>query len=224
MTAVITGDIAGYTRLGIDDRERLILSLKEFFVSLSSDLNDFDIRFEIIRGDSFQGRTSAKDGFRTALMIKCFLNTLSSVHEGVMRRPLSIRAARDARIAIGFGNVDFHTDRISESDGEAFWYSGRLLDEMKSKKQFIKVMSRSQEFNEEMDVHCLLLEAVMSKWSIPQAEVVLEKLKGKKDYEIADSLDTTRQAMSSRARNAGWHAIESLLERVDYLIKSKELF
>lgn len=157
-------------------------------------------------------------------MIKCFLNTLTSDYKGVMRRPLSIRAARNARIAVGFGSVDFHTNRISESDGEAFWYSGRLLDEMKSKKQFIKVMSHSTDFNEEMDVHCLLLEAIMSKWSIPQAEVVLEKLKGRKDFEIAESLSTTRQAMSSRARNAGWNAIESLLNRVDYLINSKGLF
>lgn len=41
-------------------------------------------------------------------------------------------------MAIGIGCKDYNAPKITESNGEAFIYSGELFDEMKKKKLSIK--------------------------------------------------------------------------------------
>ncbi|MDE6871416.1 MAG: hypothetical protein K2J62_04745 [Bacteroidales bacterium] len=49
----------------------------------------------------------------------------------------------DAKVSIGIGAVDFISNEIITSDGEAFLYSGRKFDKMGSpKKQLEELMAK----------------------------------------------------------------------------------
>ncbi len=119
----------------------------------------------------------------------------------------------DTRIAIGLGTIDRLGEKAGEGDGEAFRNSGRGLDSMKKGEQNILVLTPWKELNDELRIECLLLDAVIMRWSREQAEAIMYHMMGQTQEEIASSLHISQPAVFQRLRTGGMRAIQEFLQR-----------
>ena len=115
MLAIITGDIVDSR--SINDPTIWMDPLKELF----NKMGETPQNWEIYRGDSFQIEVAPEESLRIALVIKSIIKKLKT-------------KKLDVRIAIGIGEKNFEANYVSESTGEAFVFSGTLLDELKKIK------------------------------------------------------------------------------------------
>ena len=80
--------------------------------------------WQFFRGDSFQLEAkSVENVLMLALKIKATVKCIKAL---------------DIKIAIGIGSKDYSAPKITESNGEAFIYSGELFDRMRKKNLAIK--------------------------------------------------------------------------------------
>ena len=105
------------------------------------------------------------------------------------------------------------SEKISDSDGEAFWLSGRNLDEMKNKAIFLKVSTSNTQLNQEWDVHCTVIDYLFEKQTINQAETIFWLLQKKNQQEIAQLVKIGQPSVSNRVKNSAWNIIEKILNR-----------
>lgn len=207
--AVLTGDIVNSSKLKVTERKKLLEELTNLFDNYRTKSKNnlrLKIAFEIYRGDSFQGLLDTPGhALRIALLVRTFLQSKVTIGNRLI--------ASDARIAIGIGSVNSAAATLAESDGEAFRFSGRLLDTLKKQPNQIAVKSRRSTFNDEMNTALVLLEGIISKWTALQAEVVYYKLQGYTEVVIAELLKVKQPAVNQRAKAASWVAVDRLLTR-----------
>lgn len=203
---VMTGDLVSSST---KERKSLLMELKRALDTFITKKTALPISgYELYRGDSFQGVIDEpEEALKKVLQIRTYLKKSS-------KNPDS-----DARIAIGIGTIDYPANSIAESDGEAFRNSGPVLDEMKNEMK-IKLKTPWKVVNEEMEVQLVLADAIISRWSASQAEVISKSLEGHKQTEIASSLGISQSAVNQRLKAANWEAIEQLIERYHYLIQT----
>ena len=216
--AVLTGDIVGSSSLPGSGRQHFLQSLKSILdeiVAHDSMTDAFYGRFEIFRGDSFQGIfIRPAEALRAAIIIRAAIRSM---------RVLDATHARlDARIAVGLGKVDYLPEEtsISEGDGEAYRLSGRTLDMMKRDER-LAIITPWPEVNMELHTECALLDALIGKWTIEQAEAISRHLKRYKQREIADNLGISQPAAALRLKSAGSRAVERFCERYEQVLKDK---
>ena len=106
-----------------------------------------------------------------------------------------------------------------ESNGEAFQFSGRTLDEMKKTGRKMILKTGIEEVNNEFDNVFLLFDTITDKWSSASAEVIYYLLKEMKETEIAETLGISQSAVNQRKKAAGWDAILGLIERYEQVMK-----
>ena len=189
--------------------------LNKEFSELEKSLGN-DSKFEIYRGDSFQGIINSPDlALLVALKIKTAINSLHLKGEETNK---AFKREADLRMAIGIGSYDFKRDSVLESNGEAFQNSGRTLDDMKKENRRLKLKTPNQEVNSEFNTSFYLFDTISDKWSTASAEVIYYLLKGFKETEIADELGISQSAVNQRKKAAGWDAIEVLLDRYQKVI------
>lgn len=207
--SVITGDIISSSKLSNSQRMELLSQMKQLFDELIN--QNKDLKFEIFRGDSFQGVfEDISLCLPTVLMIKTGLKRSNILKKGI-----------DVRIAIGIGEITLFSDKIQESDGEAFRHSGQLLDKMKYTNQTIAVKTPWKAVDDELEVLCIALDAITGRWSPQMAEVVYEVLAGMKQVQIADKLGIKQPSVNQRLKLANWTAVNKILQRFQKLLTTK---
>ncbi|MBP6021968.1 hypothetical protein [Ferruginibacter sp.] len=220
--AIITGDVVHSTRMNIEYRNWLF---KQIAGALKQWDKDFGMRSETFRGDSFQSLVKKpNDALKLALLQKTFIRSLnpSDLYEigkkntASRKRILFPTWIFDARIAIGIGNVDLLANSLAGSGGQAFQLSGQLLDKMKNKKQALGI-STNDRFKEELETEFVLLDALISKTTALQCEVINLKLLGYTEIEIAKKLSIMQSAVNQRSNSGNWNAIESMLKRFEII-------
>ncbi len=218
--AIITGDVIHSTRMNIEYRNWLF---KQIASALKQWDKDFGMRSETFRGDSFQSLVKRPvDALKLALLQKTFIRSLnpSDLYDVGKKNAISRKGIFfpmwifDARIAIGIGNVDLLTNSLAGSGGQAFQLSGQLLDKMKGKKQSLGI-STNDRFKEELETEFILLDAIISKTTALQCEVINHKLLGYTEIEIAKKLNIRQSAVNQRSNSGNWNAIESMLKRFE---------
>ena len=219
--AILTGDVIHSTRMSIEHRNWLINQIAD---ALKQWNKDFGMRSETFRGDSFQSMVkNPADALKMALIQKTFIRSLnpSDVYEVHKKDNPSIKrniiypfGIFDARIAIGIGDVDKSTSRLTSSSGKAFQLSGQLLDKMKSKKQALAIAT-DDKFNDELETEIILLDALISKTTALQCEVINQKLLGYTEMEIAKQLQIMQSAVNQRSNSGNWKAIDSMIKRFE---------
>lgn len=231
MYAAITGDIIASKELDLATRDNVNELLINDFERVNKAFK-LPYPFEFLRGDSFQGIASnVQDALKIALLVKCifkknFKQPFSIAGKKTAKEKIDINLRRnwriynnlDARIAIGIGSIEYLKEKLSLSDGTALQYSGRELEQMKSKGQKISLLTTNNEVNRELSVELKLLDAIIDKWTVMSAEVVFYLLQGHNETEIAKLLDISQSAINQRKRTANWDAIEILLENYKKLI------
>lgn len=216
MIAVISADLlasSGYPEALL---EKVITQLNREFQAIGK-LSEPSSEFKIYRGDSFQGIIyTPEDALLFAVQIKTALNRLH-LNENESNRAFKRQA--DLRQAIGIGTYDFKRDSIMESNGQAFQFSGRTLDEMKQEGRKLRLKTPVDNINEEFNTSLFLFDTISDKWSTASAEVIYYLLKGFKETEIAAELGISQSAVNQRKKAAGWDAIHVLLGRYKKVVK-----
>jgi hypothetical protein len=215
--AVLTGDVAGSSRLEGEQRQKLLTVLKDSFSLVDEIIGKEKVAFpfEIFRGDSFQGvLNEPASALRAAIIIRANIRRSFDT---------TLKNAFDARIAVGVGSISLLPDqRGGEGDGPAYRNSGPVLDEMTKPPRFLLVRTPWPEMNSELNVELALLDAIMIKWSVEQAEVALEFFKGKTQEQMAEFFQVSQPAIRKRLFNSNLEQITLLKNRFGFLLAKYE--
>lgn len=189
MEAVITGDLIN-SRKAKDSRwvEQLKLELQVF----GEEFKDW----ELYRGDSFQLLLPANQALSAVFRLKSNIKQFADL---------------DVRIAIGVGEVDFRAERVLESNGTAFQFSGEGFDNLN--KQNLMVNSANSSFNQTLNIMFSLASLVMDYWKPVTAQIINSKLKNPEltQKELAVKLGKKSQAsISEGLKRGGFEEIENL--------------
>ena len=218
--AVITGDIIHSTQMENDMRLELFNLIKN---SLKIWDKDYHMKSEMFRGDSFQCLLKLPFiSLRLALIIKTYVRSLNPIDFYDVKKVNSNQEKKmhqtnwlfDVRIGLGIGEVDSETKTLANSNGEAFHLSGSALDELKDSKQHLAVKT-NDEFREEWETSIILLDAIMSKTSALQCQVLNLKLLGYTEIQIAQRLDVGQSAINQRSVSGNWNAINAMVKRFE---------
>lgn len=207
--AIITGDIVDSTLLNTSERDSLLSilgSLPEMFNPIDS------VDIEVYRGDGFQiGIANPVSSLKLALGIRAFLRTHRMATTGT---PL------DARLAVGIGSIDYLSDTLSKSDGEAFRNSGRLLDGMGKRR--LAISTPWPEVNDELALTTAFADDIVSSWTQSQSRTELIGLVYTRDRKrIARRLDISRQMVDKSMKASKEALIHAYIERFEKLVGNK---
>jgi len=205
-TSVITGDIFHSRKV----------SAGIWLNALQAELKKYGAtpeKWEITRGDSFQLEVGDPvEGLRTAIKIKAAIKQIKGI---------------DVRMAIGIGEKDHFSERISECNGTAFAFSGRKFDTLKKEKVNLAVSSNEKSENDfDRDINLLIRLGLiaMNRWTTRSAEIVLLKLENpdKSQEEIGKLLKTKlkQNAVSGRLKRAFYDEISVILKFFETQIRN----
>jgi hypothetical protein len=198
-TSVITGDIIKSRTQ--ENPEIWVDTLKDALFYLNPDKK----YWELYRGDSFQ--IEIKDihqSFISAVYLKACVKTIKNL---------------DVRLAIGIGNKTYQGNSITESNGEAFLFSGETLETLKKEKQSLRIKTINKTINEELNLYFKLALIGMDKWTANSAEIVKLSIEypNKLQSELGQLININQNAVSSRQKRAH---LDSILE-LDNMYRQK---
>jgi hypothetical protein len=219
--AVITGDIIHSTRMDEETRLEVSKSIARFFKELEG---AFKVRSEMFRGDSFQCLVpKVEDALTVALLIKMRIRSLNPSELHSVKAKSKPRKAKtvdltnwvfDARLAIGIGEVPKSVKELATTSSEAFFLSGHLLDDMKSRKQSLDIDTEDK-YREELETEMVLLDNIIARTTALQCEVIHWKLWGLAEIDIANKLGIGQSAVNQRSNAGSWNAISTMVERFE---------
>lgn len=192
METIITGDIVN-SRL--TDSSVWLQPLKNLFNEIAYSEADWDI----FRGDSFQISVSPKDAFRVAVLIKTVIKKNSSKDI-------------DVRMAIGIGETNSRESKVSESTGQAFVYSGELLDNLSQKDVHLGIKTPWKRIDEEFNMMFKLALIVLNSWTVNTSEVAYElfRIPGITQTELAKKFGLAQSTINARIKRGSVYEIAEL--------------
>ncbi|WP_179345749.1 SatD family protein [Winogradskyella ursingii] len=199
MTSVITGDIINSRR--VVNQGIWLNPLKEALKHISKN----NTKYEIFRGDSFQVEVQdIPSSFKKVIYLKACIKSIKGF---------------DVRLAIGIGDKNYIGTNVSESNGEAFVYSGQAFKTLLSEKVNLKIMSKHVDFDRKMNLYFKLALIAMDNWTSNSAEVVRLSLENPKmiQAELAQLIGISQDAVSKRQKRA---YLDEILE-LEELFRSK---
>ncbi len=205
--AIITGDIIDSTALTTLEREVMLKALQEIPEVLSPIIPQLVV--EIFRGDSFQIYVPETQlAAEAAIGIRAWLRS---------QKMETTNAVLDARLAIGIGSIDFESNSLATSDGEAFRLSGRLLDEMTRSR--LEVRTPWEPVNDELKVSTAFADDIISSWTESQSNIMLQSLLTRGSHqEVAGKLNISRQMVTKSLKISKEELISNYLRRFETLI------
>tara|TARA_R110002012_G_scaffold319389_3_gene539827 strand:- start:37280 stop:37888 length:609 start_codon:yes stop_codon:yes gene_type:complete len=190
MTSVITGDIINSKN--VEPKIWLPL-LKDALNFLESDTR----LWEIYRGDSFQIELkNPQNSFLSAVYIKACIRMIKGL---------------DVRLAIGVGAKTYQGETVTESNGEAFQFSGETLEYLKKDKVNLKIKTPNDTLNRDLNLYFKLTLISMDNWTVNSAEIIKTQIENpnKIQTEIAQLIGINQEAVSKRMKRAN---LEEILE------------
>jgi hypothetical protein len=201
MISIITGDIIRSRR--VDNPEEWLGPLKALLNTIGNEPRVW----QFFRGDSFQLEVrDPEKALKVALQIKATVKSIKGL---------------DVKLAIGIGNKNYDAPKITESNGEAFIYSGELFDKMKKKNLAVK--THREDFDRQMNLYFELALLTMDRWTQNSAEIVKISLDSPDltQTEVARELGITQGRVSDRQKRAGLEEILKMEKRYRELVTQK---
>lgn len=215
MYGVITGDIVGFTKLTVKDRNHL-LDILQRIIAKVNESGYKKIEFQMYRGDAFQLIIpQAVYSLRIALLIRLGLIASRITFNYPSERKNSVW---DARLSIGIGEIDYIKENLSLSDGEAFHYSGRMFDMLK-KSDRLAVRTPWQETNAELEVECFMADTIIRRLSGKQASITYQyMLENITQKNLAEDMGISPQAINKSLQQGG-NALQEFIKRFETLME-----
>ena len=218
--ATISADIVSSTSLSVEELTLLQSEIRRFLDELAEKSQEKDWG-RLFKGDSVEiFLHDPHEALRVALLLKTLVKkTFSWGKETNVRRELFRKHA--IRLAIGIGemrNVDQEQDIL---DGDAIYYSGRLLEQAALDKLIAKQSMyfgcNNPILTEQVNVMLGLLDTLMKNATSRQSEILYYKLKGWNEERIAKNLQIKQPVVNRHSNSAGWRAIESAVKYYEKL-------
>lgn len=216
---ILTSDFIDSSQLKKKELQYIHKVLQQEFEGLRKRFPKKTLHFEMYRGDSFQGIILDPEiALKIAFCLKSSVKKLNLEKSNPSKAKKSMV---DFRTALGIGEIDGVPKSLKAATGEAFLFSGRTLDGMKSKQQKTSLKSADKNIDHEFEVHFKFFDQLTDRWSIAAAEVVYYLLQDLKEVEIAEIIGISQSAVNSRKKASGWEAISKLLVRYETVISKK---
>lgn len=182
MIAVITGDIINSEN---SNSEIWIDSLK----NLLSNWGKTPEKWEIYRGDEFQIKCEIDEVFKIFLAIKSLIKCNENLN---------------VRMALGIGNQNFSSEKITESNGSAYVNSGRLLNEIKNDGKTLSIKTTKESVDYDLNMVFKWASIDFDGWTPAVAEIIYLFImnEGITQEDIAKRLNITQSSVSQRLKRA----------------------
>jgi len=197
MRAIITGDIINSQET---DSENWLPKLKELLGKWGKTPTDW----EVYRGDEFQIKCSIDAVFWKALSIKSLIKQFENL---------------DVRIAIGIGEEQYSSEKITESNGTAYVNSGRLLNEIKNEGKTFAIKTPNEGINADFNILFKWSSLDFDSWTVAVSEIVhlLMMDKNLTQDDLAKKLNISQSSVSQRIKRANF----DLILETDYYFRKK---
>lgn len=187
MIAVITGDIIHSQQA---DTQVWITRLKDLLATWGSAPQTW----EIYRGDEFQLKCNINDAFWRFLAIKSLIKSQEHL---------------DVRLAIGIGEENFSSGKITESNGTAYVHSGRLLDDIKSNGHTVAIKTSSDAVDRDLNILLKWSSKDFDNWTVATAEIIHELIMNHEhtQEDLAKKFAISQSSVSQRLKRANYDLI-----------------
>ncbi len=192
MTSIITGDIISSREIKSPDI--WMGPLKALF----EQIGPYPAVWDIFRGDTFQLEIAdPAEALGVALRIKALVKSKAGV---------------GARMAIGIGNKDYTSSRITESNGEAFILSGDRYENLKKEKISLALETPWNDINRQLNVSIRLALIAVDSWSRMSAEFINMRMNSPllTQVQLAEKLGISQSSVSARQKRAYYDEIMEL--------------
>ncbi len=222
--AVISGDIIAYTSLSVQQKDELEKTLNSLFYVIN---HKYKVYIRLIKGDYLECVVDEPEyALEIALLIKMQIKSLefNNLQEDTRLKYFNNYGVR---LAIGLGKLERIDKQKGIIDGEAIYFSGRLITEQNTHtqkkihiKQSLFFKSYDENLNKEMDTLFGLTDFIINKSTSKQASVIYRKILGEKEDEIAKNLGVSKSVVNRQSISAGWYPLRKTLEYYKYKISN----
>ena len=218
--ATISADIVSSTSLSVEELALLQSEIRRFLESLSEKSQGKNWG-RLFKGDSVEiFMYDPHEVLRVALLLKTLVKkTFPCKKDANAKRELFRKYG--VRIAIGIGEMRTADQKQDVLDGEAIYYSGRLLEKATKEKAIIKrsMLFESSDplMTEGFNMMLGMLDVMLRNATSRQNEILYYKLLGKKEKEIASLLNIRQHSVNQQSNSVGWNAIESAVNYFEKL-------
>ena len=227
--AVISGDIIAYTSLNESGKTKIESNLDILIKELKK---KFNVYGRVIKGDYIECYVpDITDAFRVTLAIKSFVKSIEILDSDVnsdKRGRLKLFKTYAVRLAIGIGELSRLDLKNGIIDGDAIYFSGRMINEDKTHnkakvtiKNTLFIKSNNDKLDGEIQPLLSLIDIMISKNTEKQCEVLYLKLMGYNEESIVKKLKKRQSTVNEQSTIAGWNAIEKAVQRFENVIKNK---
>ncbi|WP_036380041.1 MarR family transcriptional regulator [Muricauda sp. MAR_2010_75] len=153
--------------------------------------------WEIYRGDSFQLETTPENALEAAVYIKAALKQIRNL---------------DVRIAIGLGEKTYDAEKITESNGPAFVYSGECFENLK--KQHLGIKTVNPDFDTNITLMLELALLTMDDWTPAISKTVKSAIENPEmnQKQLATLLHKSQGNISEELNKAGFDEIQKMIQ------------
>jgi len=198
---VITGDVIDSTLLDAADRKRMNRSMQKLGEVLVQGGYRMNAQ-ETFRGDSFQ--LVLKESSRVmevALLLRAYMRGTELEGDQVL----------DVRLGIGLGPIEFKAKSQNASDGTAYRYAAKALDQtVKKNLANIWIKTGFEDLDENLNSINVAWETIISRWTVAQSKSMLRALQGYVHQDIANQLKVTQSTITRSLQSADEKAIQYL--------------
>lgn len=224
--ATISADIIASSSLLSGELDKLtqrIYNLFEKIQKYQDDNNKGKIKMRLVAGDLIECLLlDPNDALRIALILKAGIKSFplnNFINDNSMSEKYrKLFEVYGVRAAIGIGEIDIDLAHKNIWKGEAINISGRLISEQKtSNKERVTVKntlffgSESKYQNGIFQTILSLLDTIFTKMTRKQSEIILLKLIGCSEQDIAREFGVSQSSVNQHSKNAGWSSIEEAL-------------
>ncbi|MEI7725669.1 MAG: fumarate hydratase [Bacteroidota bacterium] len=224
---VISGDVIAYTSLSNTDKTNFETAVKQL-------LKDINIRFgtygRMIKGDYLECYIpDPVNALRVALAIKSYVKSFSLELNDSKDKRINAFKTYGIRLAIGIGEISRFDPQKGIIDGEAIYFSGRIIGESRTTsdkeriviKSTLFIKTNDENLNNEFEPLLALIDVLVSKATARQCKVLYLKLTGNNEEAIAKKLKLFQSTINEHSTSLGWNAIEKAVLHFEQIMKLK---
>lgn len=210
MYATLSADIVSSTSMSVKDTVRMKPYLESFFPMMKTVCPQAWGR--VVRGDAVECVIpSVNTVLRIALLLKCYVKSFDSESGNDSFKKYGIR------ISIGIGELRIADEENGIIDGDAIYLSGRGLDTLNESGKETLLFSYSGGQHKDMNVIAGFLDAFLNRATSRQCYIVMYKLLGYNEREIAAQTGISQATVNQHAAAAGWQQIQNAINYFEQL-------